>query len=83
MTANGSNESNGCVLVIIGASGDLTSRKLLPAIYNLAETGHLPRAFAILGVARQPGSDEQFRREMREHVSSRRKPSRSSRTSGA
>ena len=54
--------------MIIGASGDLTKRKLLPAIYNLAETGHLPKAFAILGVARQPGSDEQFRREMRECV---------------
>jgi glucose-6-phosphate 1-dehydrogenase len=59
---------NGCVLVIIGASGDLTRRKLLPAIYNLAETGHLPEQFAILGVARQPGDDQQFRRDMRAHV---------------
>jgi glucose-6-phosphate 1-dehydrogenase len=59
---------NDCVLVIIGASGDLTRRKLLPAIYNLAETGHLPEQFAILGVARQPGDDQQFRRDMREHV---------------
>jgi len=77
--ANGSNRSkasndsdvssdSNCVLVIIGASGDLTRRKLLPAIYNLAETGHLPRAFAILGVARNPGSDEQFRKDMHEHV---------------
>ena len=67
-TSNDSNDSNGCVLVIIGASGDLTRRKLLPAIYNLAETGHLPASFAILGVARQSGDDDQFRRTMRESV---------------
>ena len=54
-----------CILIIIGASGDLARRKLLPAIYNLAETGHLPKTFAVLGVARQPGSDEQLRYEMR------------------
>jgi glucose-6-phosphate 1-dehydrogenase len=66
--SNDSNDSNACVLVIIGGSGDLTKRKLLPALYNLAETGHLPKAFAILGVARQPGDDEQYRRDMREWV---------------
>jgi glucose-6-phosphate 1-dehydrogenase len=66
--SNDSNDSNSCVLVIIGASGDLTRRKLLPAIYNLSESGHLPKAFAIVGVARQAGSDEQFRREMRQGV---------------
>jgi glucose-6-phosphate 1-dehydrogenase len=68
MTANASNPSNDCVLVIIGASGDLTKRKLLPAIYNLAETDHLPGNFAILGVARQPTDEAQFRREMRGQV---------------
>jgi glucose-6-phosphate 1-dehydrogenase len=41
-----------CALVIFGASGDLTRRKLLPAIYNLAESGHLREQFAIFGVAR-------------------------------
>jgi len=66
--SNGSNASPSCILVIIGASGDLTRRKLLPAIYNLAEMGHLPKSFAILGVARQLASEDQFRKEMREHV---------------
>src|SRR3954471_5899686 len=71
MTANVPNDSNGsndCVLVIIGASGDLTHRKLLPAVYNLAEAGHLPTGFAILGVARNPEGEEQFRSEMRATV---------------
>ena len=62
------NVSNDCVLVIIGASGDLTRRKLLPAIYNLAETGHLPKAFAIVGVARNPCTDDEFRKDMRQAV---------------
>ena len=62
------NDPNACVLVIIGASGDLTRRKLLPAIYNLAESGHLPKAFAILGVGRPAQDDEAFRHEMREYV---------------
>ena len=57
-----------CIFVIFGASGDLTRRKLLPAIYNLAESGHLPdvvrdrrrRAAAI--------DEAAFRAQMREHV---------------
>jgi len=60
--------ADACVLVIFGASGDLTRRKLLPAIYNLAETKHLPSPFAIVGVARPPRGDEQFGAEMRAHV---------------
>jgi glucose-6-phosphate 1-dehydrogenase len=57
-----------CVLVIFGASGDLTRRKLLPAIYNLAESGHLPEEFAILGVARPAIDVHSFRVQMRERV---------------
>jgi glucose-6-phosphate 1-dehydrogenase len=57
-----------CVFVIFGASGDLTRRKLLPAIYNLAEAGHLPGQFAILGVARPRIDLEAFRTLMRERV---------------
>jgi glucose-6-phosphate 1-dehydrogenase len=56
------------VFVIFGASGDLTRRKLLPAIYNLAESGHLPEAFAIIGIARQAMDEASFRRSMREGV---------------
>ena len=42
-----------CVLVIFGASGDLTKRLLIPAIYHLKRSGLLPESFAIVGVARR------------------------------
>jgi glucose-6-phosphate 1-dehydrogenase len=48
-------------LVIFGASGDLTRRKLLPAVYKLALAQRLPARFAIVGVARSPMTDDQFR----------------------
>jgi glucose-6-phosphate 1-dehydrogenase len=50
-----------CVLVIFGASGDLTRRKLLPALRRLATQSRLPEAFALVGVGRTPMSDEEFR----------------------
>ena len=50
-----------CTLVIFGASGDLTKRKLLPALYNLKAHGLLPERFVILGVGRQPIPDADFR----------------------
>jgi glucose-6-phosphate 1-dehydrogenase len=56
------------VLVIFGASGDLTRKKLLPAVYNLAESGHLPNEFAILGVARPKIDVNAYRTQMRERV---------------
>jgi glucose-6-phosphate 1-dehydrogenase len=56
------------VLVIFGASGDLTRRKLLPAIYNLTELGLLPDPFAILGVARPQIDEAAYRAQMRERV---------------
>ena len=61
-------------LVIFGASGDLTKRKLLPAVYNLALSRLLPGGFAVVGVARRPKPD--FVDEMREGVAkySRRRP---------
>ena len=46
------------VLVIFGASGDLTKRKLLPALFHLRQQGLLPKEFAIVGVARRPLGDE-------------------------
>jgi glucose-6-phosphate 1-dehydrogenase len=57
-----------CVLVIFGASGDLARRKLLPAIYNLAESGLLPEPFAILGVARPTMTEDAYRAQIREIV---------------
>jgi len=43
-----------CIVVIFGASGDLTKRKLLPALYHLEQAGNLPENFAVVGVARRP-----------------------------
>jgi len=56
----------GCVLVIFGASGDLARRKLIPALYELAREDLLPQQFALVGFARTPMSDEQFRAECRQ-----------------
>ena len=50
-----------CVMVIFGATGDLTKRKLFPALYNLAKGGFLPEHFAIVGVGRQEMESEDFR----------------------
>ena len=57
-----------CVLVIFGASGDLTKRKLFPALYSLAFRRLLPEEFAVVGVARTEETDEGFRERMREAV---------------
>ena len=62
------NRADDCVLVVFGASGDLTRRKLPPAIYNLAEGGLLPERFAIVGVARPPIDEGEYRQRMRERV---------------
>jgi glucose-6-phosphate 1-dehydrogenase len=53
-----------CIVVIFGATGDLTHRKLIPAFYNLARDGLLPHETSIVGVARRPKTDEEFRQEM-------------------
>lgn len=59
-----------CILVIFGATGDLTARKLLPALYNLAREGQLPPHFACVGFARRPKDHDIFRKEMLEAVNS-------------
>ena len=56
---------NNCI-VIFGASGDLTHRKLIPALYNLYKIGRLSENFSVLGVARSDLNDETFREKMRE-----------------
>jgi glucose-6-phosphate 1-dehydrogenase len=53
-----------CALVIFGASGDLTHKKLMPALYALAVRRLLPPRFAIVGVARTEGDDDSFRQDM-------------------
>lgn len=63
------------VMVIFGASGDLTKRKLVPALYNLTRDGLLSPDFAVIGVSRREMSDEEFRSklesELDEHLSGR------------
>ena len=54
-------------MVIFGASGDLTKRKLLPALFHLEQAGLLPEKFAIVGVARRPLATE-FAEDMREGI---------------
>src|SRR5579864_5810286 len=57
-----------CLLVIFGASGDLTHRKLVPGLYNLACAGCMNPQFEVLGVGRTAMSSETFREKMREAV---------------
>ena len=65
-----------CAIVIFGATGDLTARKLLPALYNLTRDGLLSKSTVVIGFARRPKTDEEFRAEMLEAVNkfSRCKP---------
>ncbi len=56
------------ILVIFGASGDLTRRKLIPALFDLFRQELLPGRFAVLGVSRTSYTDESFREEMLENV---------------
>ncbi|MDP9283901.1 MAG: glucose-6-phosphate dehydrogenase [Actinomycetota bacterium] len=57
-----------CILVIFGASGDLTSKKLMPALYELATRKLLPEHFAVVGAARSEESDDEFRDRMKQAV---------------
>ena len=57
-----------CSLVIFGASGDLTHRLLVPALYNLAADGLLAEGFSVIGVARRPLSTEAFRTGLEESL---------------
>jgi glucose-6-phosphate 1-dehydrogenase len=57
-----------CAMVIFGATGDLTKRKLVPALYNLIVNGLLPDGFAVIGVGRSPLPDDEFRRRVGEDL---------------
>jgi glucose-6-phosphate 1-dehydrogenase len=57
-----------CIIVIFGASGDLTNRKLIPSLFNLFERNLMPERFSILGSGRQPISDDEFRNKMRQSI---------------
>jgi len=58
-----------CAVIIMGASGDLTSRKILPALFNLYLCGALPDPFLIIGCARTCLTDQEFRDKMKKAVS--------------
>src|SRR5947209_14414231 len=57
-----------CAIVIFGANGDLTKRKLMPALYRLAYERRIPPTFAVIGNSRTVMDDDQFRGKMRESV---------------
>src|SRR5918998_6309973 len=57
-----------CVVVILGATGDLTKRKLIPALYRLVQDRLVPAEFAVVGASRTELSHEEFRAKMREAV---------------
>src|SRR5207253_11157430 len=56
------------VIVLFGASGDLAKRKLLPGMFHLMRVGLMPERFRILGAARRPLGEEEFRRSARDSV---------------
>lgn len=66
--APGRKQVEPCSIVIFGASGDLTSRKLIPALYHLHLDKQLPTAFRIIGFARRDKTDESWRGELREDL---------------
>lgn len=57
-----------CTMVIFGATGDLTKRKLIPTLYNLAKKKLLPSDFALVGFALENLSEEQFRQQVRHNL---------------
>ena len=59
-------QGDSCLLVIFGATGDLTHRKLIPALYDLACVGCTNRNFDVLGIGRTPLTDEEFRERLRQ-----------------
>ncbi|MBL8747187.1 MAG: glucose-6-phosphate dehydrogenase [Phycisphaerae bacterium] len=61
-------EPDPCVLVIFGASGDLTQRKLIPALMELDHQDRLPRGLCVLGVSRTPMTDDEWRARLKPHV---------------
>ncbi len=65
---NQQNETRTTSIVIFGASGDLTERKLIPALYRLFRKGRLPEKLNIVGMSRTPFSDEQYRDRLRKGV---------------
>jgi len=68
MDTNKMTKPDNCVIIIFGASGDLTKRKLIPAIFELFKQDNLPEKFAVLGTASSEFTDDEFRSQMKEAV---------------
>src|SRR5437660_4485088 len=74
IAASGNGASNAgrpgdpCVMVVFGASGDLTKRKLIPALYNLAKDNLLSKDFALVGIARNEMNTDQFREMINKEI---------------
>jgi glucose-6-phosphate 1-dehydrogenase len=66
--ARKSSPADSCTLVIFGVTGDLTHRLLIPALYNLAASGLLPKVFALVGVARGKMSEDALRTDLRQSL---------------
>ena len=64
----GGSRAEPCSIVIFGASGDLTARKLIPALYHLLCDNQMPEAFRVVGVARREKTDDSFREELKHGV---------------
>ena len=62
------NKNPPCIMVIFGAAGDLTKRKLIPALFNLKKENLLSDNFAVVGLARAEMNDDEFRRRLREDL---------------
>ncbi|WP_425335321.1 glucose-6-phosphate dehydrogenase [Rhodoblastus acidophilus] len=60
-----------CAMVLFGATGDLTHRLVVPALYNLSRTGSLPASFALIGVARTPMTTQAWRDNLRASLAKR------------
>ena len=71
-----------CLLVIFGASGDLTNRKLIPGLYNLACEGCMNPEFEVLGIGRTKMSSEEFRKKAGRRLPSRKTHATSVRRDG-
>lgn len=67
-TVRGSPVAPPAAIVVFGITGDLARRKLVPALYRLAQTGHLPGEFAVIGVGRAALADDELRARLRQAI---------------
>ncbi len=70
-SGNGSRPAGDCAMVMFGVTGDLARKKLLPALYDLANRGRLPESFSLVGFGRRDWDDAEFARQVKGHVQER------------